>query len=66
MELLLLATLWSRHVSLDYVMDLECRHVQEIVKRLIKVENMSQLEKIEVYRELKLVTPQNCAVEAIA
>ncbi len=66
MELLLLATLWSRHVSPDYVMDLECRHVQEIVKRLIKVETMSQLDKIEVYRELKLVTPQNCAVEAIA
>jgi hypothetical protein len=66
MELLLLATLWSHHVSPDYAVQLECRHVQQIVKRLIRVEDMSQTAKIEVYRELKAVTPHDCAVEVLA
>lgn len=66
MELLLLATLWSHHVSPGETMKLECEHVQQIVRRLIKVEDMSQALKIEVYRELKLVTPHNCAVDVLA
>lgn len=66
MELLLLATLWSHDVSSDYMMKLECEHVQQIVRRLIKIENMSQTAKIEVYRELKEVTPHDCSVEVLA
>ena len=66
MELLLLATLWSHHVSPDYAIQFECRDVQQIVKRLIRAENMSELAKIEVYRELKIVTPHNCPVEILA
>lgn len=54
------------HAPPEMSFELECRHVQEIVKRLIKVENMSQLAKIEVYRELKTVTPHDCAVEVLA
>lgn len=66
MELLLLASLWMHHAPPEMSFELECRHVQEIVKRLIRVEDMSQTAKIEVYRELKLVTPHDCPVEVVA
>ena len=66
MEWLLLATFWTHHVLPGEVMKLQCQDVQEIVRRLIKVEDMSQLNKIEVYRELKLVTPHNCALDILA
>lgn len=54
------------HAPPEMSFELECRHVQEIVKRLIRVEDMSQTAKIEVYRELKLVTPHDCPVEVVA
>ena len=66
MELFLLAGLWFAPVPTQVSYEMECSAVQGIVRRLIQTTSVSQAVKIEVYRELKQVTPVSCQVDVIA
>ena len=65
MELFLIAGLWLTPSPAQISFELDCRSVQAIVGRLIRNDSVSQAMKIEIYRELKEVTPASCQVEVL-
>ena len=66
MGLFLIAGLWLAPAPAQVSYEMECSAVQAVVKRLIQNRSVSQALKIEIYRELKQVTPVSCPVEVLA
>lgn len=66
MTVFLIAGLLLAPAPMQASYEMECSSVQAVVRRLIRTESIDQKLKIEIYRELKNVTPVSCNVEVLA